>query len=203
MEIVKVFFVNIELGAKHRHFLEENISDEQKKKALSFAHEIDQIRSLLSSYLKNQLSKESLLKKKFGKPYFSNGPFFNISHSGHYVVMATASSEIGIDIEENKQRDMSAILRIFNEVEAKMVKEHQDFYYLWCAKESLIKCMGGTVGAIKEVPSLPLNGLKTYKGIDYQCQSFIYDNHIVSITKEGKEEYKVKIEKIDRLPFKI
>ena len=199
MEIVKVFFVNIELGAKHRHFLEENISDEQKKKALSFAHEIDQIRSLLSSYLKNQLSKESLLKKKFGKPYFSNGPFFNISHSGHYVVMATASSEIGIDIEENKQRDMSAILRIFNEVEAKMVKEHQDFYYLWCAKESLIKCLGSSINKIKEVPALPFNGVKHFKGQDYFCKTFIEDKHIISITRLSDEPFEIKIEKINQL----
>ena len=203
MDIVKLYFVNVELGLKHRHFLEENISDEQKEKASSFTHEIDQIRSLISSYLKNQLSKDKVLKKKLGKPYFKEGPFFNISHSGKYVVMAVSSAEVGVDIEENKNRYMSSILRIFNEAESIMVKEHQDFYYMWCAKESLIKCMGETIGSVKEVPSLPLNGLKTYKGIDYQCQAFIYDNHIVSITREGKKEYRVKVVNVDYLPFKI
>ena len=203
METVKLYVVDVELGVKHRRFLEENISDEQKEKAFSFTHEIDQIRALISSYLKNQLSQENLLKKKFGKPYFNNGPFFNISHSGRYVVMAVSNKEIGVDIEENNNRDMSSLLRIFNEAEAKMIKEHHDFYYMWCAKESLIKCMGITIGAVKEIPSLPLNGLKTYKGVDYQCQAFIYDNHIVSITREGKEEYKIKTIKVDHLPFKI
>ena len=203
METVKLYVVDVELGVKHRRFLEENISDEQKKKTFSFTHEIDQIRALISSYLKNQLSQENLLKKKFGKPYFNNGPFFNISHSGRYVVMAVSNKEIGVDIEENNNRDMSSLLRIFNEAEAKMIKEHHDFYYMWCAKESLIKCMGITIGGVKEIPSLPLNGLKTYKGVDYQCQAFIYDNHIVSITREGKEEYKIKTIKVDHLPFKI
>ena len=203
METVKLYVVDVELGVKHRRFLEENISDEQKEKAFSFTHEIDQIRALISSYLKNQLSQDDLLKKKFGKPYFNNGPFFNISHSGRYVVMAVSNKEIGVDIEENNNRDMSSLLRIFNEAEAKMIKEHHDFYYMWCAKESLIKCMGITIGGVKEIPSLPLNGLKTYKGVDYQCQAFIYDNHIVSITREGKEEYKIKTIKVDHLPFKI
>ena len=115
MEIVNLYIADIDLGIKHQKFLLENINEEQKKTAQGFAHEIDQIRSLISSYLKNQLSKGNLLKKKFGKPYFEKGPFFNISHSGRYVVMAVASSEIGVDIEENKARDLSSITRIFNE----------------------------------------------------------------------------------------
>ena len=203
MEIVNLYIVDINLGINHKKFLLENISDEQKEKYLSFAHEADQIRSLISSYLMNQLSKEMVSKNKHGKPFFENGPFFNISHSGKYVVMAVSTAEVGVDIEENRVRDLSSITRIFNEAEAKVAKEHQDFYYLWCAKESLIKCMGESIGSIKEVPSLPLNGLKTFKGKDYQCKAFIYDNHIVSITREGNSDYQVKTTKIERLPFKF
>lgn len=201
MEIVKLYTVSVDLGIKNKKFLLENVSEGQKEKALRFANEIDQIRSLISSYLKNLLSREELLKTSNGKPYFNNGPYFNISHSGRYILMAVATSEIGVDIEEIKNKDMSAIVRIFNEAEARMIKEHSDFYYLWCAKESLIKCMGATVGKIRDIPGIPLNGLKTYKGKDYQCQSFILDKHIVSITREGKEQYKVEIKKVDKLPY--
>ena len=115
--------------------------------------------------------------------------------------MAVSTAEIGVDIEEIKDKDMSSLVRIFNEAEAKMIKEHSDFYYLWCAKESLIKCMGLTVGKVREIPGLPLNGLKTFKGKDYQCKSFIYDKHIVSITREGNEEYEIDIEKVNKLPY--
>ena len=201
MEIVKLYTVSVDLGIKNKKFLLENVSEGQKEKALRFANEIDQIRSLISSYLKNLLSREELLKTSNGKPYFNNGPYFNISHSGRYILMAVATSEIGVDIEEIKNKDMSAIVRIFNEAEARMIKEHSDFYYLWCAKESLIKCMGATVGKIRDIPGIPLNGLKTYKGKDYQCQSFILDKHIVSITREGKEQYKVEIKKVDKFPY--
>ena len=201
MQTVKLYVADTDLGKKHFRFLLENVSVGQKEKALRYANEIDQIRSLLSSYLKNQLSREELLKNENGKPYFANGPYFNISHSGKYVLMAVSTAEIGVDIEEIKNRDMSSLVRIFNEAEAKMIKEHSDFYYLWCAKESLIKCMGLTVGKVREIPGLPLNGLKTYKGKDYQCKSFIYDKHIVSITREGNEEYEIDIKKVNKLPY--
>ncbi len=201
MQTVKLYVADTDLGKKHFRFLLENVSAGQKEKALRYANEIDQIRSLLSSYLKNQLSREELLKNENGKPYFLNGPYFNISHSGRYVLMAVSTAEIGVDIEEIKNKDMSSLVRIFNEAEAKMIKEHSDFYYLWCAKESLIKCMGLSVGKVREIPSLPLNGLKTFKGKDYQCKSFIYDKHIVSITREGNEEYEIDIKKVNKLPY--
>ena len=201
MENIRLLVIDLDLGFNHRHFLLKNISDSQKEKALKFKNEKDQVRSLLSSYLINQLSNEPLLTNGMGKPYFTNGPFFNVSHSGKYVVMAIAEKEVGVDIEEDIEKNMDILLKIFNEAEAKMIKEHADFYYLWCAKESLIKCIGSSVSHVKEVPALPLNGLKTFKGKDYQSQTFIYEKHIVSVTREGNEPFEIKIEKIEKLPF--
>ena len=203
MENVKLFIVNIDLGFSHRRFLLKNINEKQKEKALRFKNEKDQIRSMISSYLINSLSKEELLFNEMGKPFYENGPFFNVSHSGKFVIMAVSDKEIGVDIEENNEQDMSSLIKIFNEAEVKLLKEHADFYYLWCAKESLIKCMGSSINKIKEVPSLPLNGLKTFKGKDYQCQTFIYEKHIVSITREGNEEFTIKIENVNKLPLLI
>ena len=203
MKIIRLLIADITLGFKYRSFLLKNISEEQREKVLAFKNEKDQARSLISAYLINSLSNEKVMKKCMGKPYFENGPYFNVSHSGQYIVMAISENEVGVDIEENVEKDMSSLVRIFNETEAKMIKEHADFYYLWCAKESLIKCFGGSVGQIKEVPSLPLNGLKTFKGKDYQSQTFLFDKHIISITNESKEPFEVKIEKVDRIPYKI
>lgn len=203
MENVRLLIANIDLGLNHRHFLLKNISESQKEKALKYKNEKDQIRSMISSYLANSLSADELLFNEMGKPYYQNGPYFNISHSGKFVVMAVSDKEIGVDIEENNEKDMSSLIKIFNEAEVKLLKDHADFYYLWCAKESLIKCMGSSINKIKEVPSLPLNGLKTFKGKDYQCQTFIYEKHIVSITREGSEEFTVKIENVNKLPLLI
>ena len=166
MEIVKLVVLDVELAFKHKKKLLEKVNDTQKEKALRYKNEVDQIRSLASAYLINSLSKEPLLFNDTGKPFFENGPYFNVSHSGKYIVMAVSQKEIGVDIEECIAKDMSPLIRIFNEAEAKMIKEHSDFYYLWCAKESLIKCIGSSINKIKEIPSLPLNGIKTFKGND-------------------------------------
>lgn len=199
MEIVKLYVIDIELAYRHKKTLLESVSEVQKTKALKFKNEPDQIRSLASSYLMNKLSKEPLQFNDMGKPFYQNGPYFNVSHSGQYIVMAVSNKEVGVDIEENNDKDMSALIRIFNEAEAKMIKEHADFYYLWCAKESLIKCIGSSVSKIKEVPALPFNGVKPFKGQDYYCKTFIEDKHIISITRVGNEPFDIKIEKVNQL----
>ena len=199
MEIVRLVVLDVELAFRHQKVLLSKVNESQKEKAMKYKNEIDQIRSLASSYLVNSLSSEPLLFNDMGKPFFENGPYFNISHSGKYIVMAVSDKEVGVDIEENVEKNMSSLIRIFNEAEAKMIKEHADFYYLWCAKESLIKCIGSSISHVKEIPSLPLNGLKTYKGKDYQSKTFVYDKHIVSITRESKEEFEIKMEKINQL----
>lgn len=199
MEIVRLVVLDVELAFRHQKTILSKVNESQKEKALKYKNEIDQIRSLASSYLVNSLSNEPLLFNDMGKPFFENGPYFNISHSGKYIVMAVSDKEVGVDIEENVEKNMSSLIRIFNEAEAKMIKEHADFYYLWCAKESLIKCIGSSISHVKEIPSLPLNGLKTYKGNDYQSKTFVYEKHIVSITRESKEEFEIKMEKINQL----
>ena len=199
MEIVRLVVLDVELAFRHQKTLLSKANESQKEKAMKYKNEIDQIRSLASSYLVNSLSNEPLLFNDMGKPFFENGPYFNISHSGKYIVMAVSDKEVGVDIEENVEKNMSSLIRIFNEAEAKMIKEHADFYYLWCAKESLIKCIGSSISHVKEIPGLPLNGLKTFKGKDYQCKTFVYEKHIISITRESKEEFEVKMERISQL----
>ena len=199
MEIVKLLVIDVELAFHHKKFLLESVNEAQKEKALKYKNEIDQVRSLASSYLVNKLSKEPLQFNDMGKPFFENGPCFNISHSGQYIIMAVSNKDIGVDIEENKEKDMSPLIRIFNEAEAKMIKEHADFYYLWCAKESLIKCIGSSINRIKEIPALPFNGVKSFNGKHYYVKTFIEDKHIISITRLSDEPFDVKIERINSL----
>ena len=199
MEIIKLYTIDINTAFHHKRTLLEKVNEQQKEKAMKYKNELDQVRSLASSYLINRLSKEPLLFNDMGKPFFENGPCFNVSHSGQYIVMAVSNKDIGVDIEENKEKDMTSLIRIFNEAEAKMIKEHADFYYLWCAKESLIKCIGSSINRIKEIPALPLNGVKAFSGKHYYVKTFIEDKHIISITRLSDEPFDIKIEKINQL----
>ena len=41
------------------------------------------------------------------------------------------------------------------------------------------------------------------KGQDYQCKTFIYNEHIISITLEGNEEFNVDVIEKDTYPIKL
>jgi 4'-phosphopantetheinyl transferase len=89
-------------------------------------------------------------KGTFGKPYIDDhhNLRFNMSHSGAYVVCAVDTAEIGVDIEEIKERETLAISAFFSPRElsvynGKALSEQVGFFFdLWTAKESFIKAIG-------------------------------------------------------------
>ena len=90
-------------------------------------------------------------KNEHGKPYIVGTPIhYNISHSGQYVVLVTANSEVGVDVQEKKSLRMDAIARRFFEKEewqaygeANGEEEREKlFFYIWCRKEAYGKYLG-------------------------------------------------------------
>lgn len=86
-----------------------------------------------------------------GKPFFSGGEdiFFNLSHSGEYVLCAVSDGEVGCDIEEIKDLKESLAKRIFSETEYSDImskntaKERSaEFFRYWTLRESYIKFTG-------------------------------------------------------------
>ncbi len=59
------------------------------------------------------------VKGEHGKPHITGHPIhYNISHSGQYVVLVVADSEVGVDVQEKKGRRLSAMAkRFFSEEE--------------------------------------------------------------------------------------
>lgn len=79
-------------------------------------------------------------KGEHGKPYLKDRKdmFFNLSHSGDYVLCAVSDREVGADIQKRHDRDVTGILRkILNSRE-----QTDDFFLLFSAKEAFVKCMG-------------------------------------------------------------
>ena len=64
MEEIKLYIINLDIGFSHKHHLLKVINESQKEKALKYKNDKDQMRSLLSSYLKNLISKEEILYKE-------------------------------------------------------------------------------------------------------------------------------------------
>jgi 4'-phosphopantetheinyl transferase len=99
-----------------------------------------------------------LLYTPQAKPYFPDGPHFNISHSGNRVVCGLSTTgRIGVDIEIVKTLDFDDFQTQFTPGEWTAIRGAADpvaaFYRFWTAKESLIKADGRGL----EIPLLDLD----------------------------------------------
>ena len=109
--------------------------------------------ALLRHCVKQHLAKTEfqLDKSEHGKPKIRNCHdfHFNISHSGHWVVLACGKTEVGIDVECIRMDDKKEKLarRFFTEEEQSFVFREDTgtetrFFRIWTAKESYLKYLG-------------------------------------------------------------
>ncbi len=75
-----------------------------------------------------------------GKPYLQNRSdiFFNLSHSGKYVLCGIADRQIGVDIQKRHDKDVSGVKEKIHNAQDK----EEDFFLLFSAKEAFCKCTG-------------------------------------------------------------
>ena len=148
---------------------------------------------LASKYLKDKYIKHYSIDKN-GKPV-SDDIYFNVSHSHEIVAIAISQNRpIGLDIETNRKLDEKLVRYIAREEETKFIKDDLSFMQVWTNKESLLKCVGtGLKDKLKDVPALPLNGIRQYKNQTYFTKSIIRDGLVISITLEGNQDFEINI----------
>ncbi len=97
----------------------------------------------------------------YGKPSIDQNIFFNLSHSGQFVVCAFYTAETGIDIEKIEPTDIEDFRDIFTHQEKAYLDRSAtpltDFYRIWTLKESVIKAEGKGL-------SIPLQQLNVLNG---------------------------------------
>ncbi len=149
----------------------EAISEYRLKKAKNYKNEDDRKLSILSSLLLDKALKKHDLSERdmkytfnaYGKPYFANAEdlHFSISHSGEYAMVVLSDKEIGCDIQQIKDINLSIADRFFTAEERKYVKCTEDFFRIWTLKESFIKTVGK--GLAMPLNSFTVKGLNTDK----------------------------------------
>ena len=171
--------------------------------------------------LRNALGDEAyeqaeFAKNEHGKPYIIGNPVhYNISHSGQYVVLVTAETEVGVDIQEKRAARMDSIAkRFFSEEEWQALsgceseEEKKDlFYRIWCRKEAYGKYLGVglsnhllSINVLEEPIAFPTetfeetleaNGYRSQKSIQFHDLDII-DNYQISIcSREGEHLEKI------------
>lgn len=130
------------------------------------------------------LTDYEILQGQYGKPYFQHvhpALFFNISHSGDYLVVAFSDQEVGVDIERIGNARMEVARRFFHPVEVDELEGTEEplrtvlFFRLWSVKESFLKYVGSGLSA-------PLSGFRVGCG-----------KSGISIVPEGKERVGVQV----------
>jgi 4'-phosphopantetheinyl transferase len=116
------------------------------------------VRNAVCYHFSMDNSEIDFVENSYGKPYLKNVDdlYFNISHSGEWVVCAIDREEIGIDIEQIKPIQLEIAENFFSAEEYNKILSEQEcfrtsrFYDLWTLKESFIKYKGKGL-------SMPLN----------------------------------------------
>lgn len=130
------------------------------------------LRYLLGNYLQKDSRSIEILQTTEKKPFILNNPVhFNVTHSGNWVLIAIAETEVGIDVEQKKQdfAYQELLADNFSEKETAFINSSKNsldsFYVLWTRKESLLKATGkGITAALKQIDTTDgINQLNTNK----------------------------------------
>lgn len=134
-----------------------------------------------------------------GKPYLAGdtGIYFNLSHSGDYVVAAFGECEVGIDIENKHSNGLKIAKRFFTAKESTYLascpagQEQADlFLRYWTLKESFLKITGRGM-------RLPLDSFELTVGetvtVDWSEDNRNYYFKEFSFESEESEKYRIAV----------
>ncbi len=197
--MMKLYRININnlddpLGNKE---LLNQIDEIRRKKIMRYHMPDDRKRSLAAGIIikhilnENGLSENSLSCSENGKP-LADGLFFNVSHSGNYVVGVVSDCEVGCDIEKVSSAPMKVAQHYFSPAESEYMNSEPDkdraFFTIWTLKESYMKMTGqGLSLALDSFEILKtVNGFSLGKTPERQCffRTLEFDGYIFSVSNE-------------------
>jgi 4'-phosphopantetheinyl transferase len=139
---------------------------DRQEKVRKLVHAKSRYVSMMAGFLLQDIAESELgikpadiqiIRGENGKPSIAGYPdfYFNISHSGDYVVMAYGNIPVGVDVERLRDKESHIAKRCFTEEEFSYISQTADkhgerFFKIWTMKESYLKLTGQGI-------SVPLN----------------------------------------------
>lgn len=190
------------------------ISSERRDILSKFHRDMDQYRGLASSLLTRCIISESLgidnrdivfEKSEYGKPICPSALDiqFNLSHSGNYVAGVFDEKQVGIDVEEVKDKDNDDIVnRFFSQQEKDYYENCEDkrrkFYELWTIKEAYIKYLGlgmskgfHTFTAHWDNGKIGVRDFELQKDLEAYIECIDMQDYYLSVISETKPEFEI------------
>lgn len=147
---------------------------------------------IVSSIFKNKYIGDYHLNE-FSKPV-SDNTYFNISHSHGMVAFIKDNIPVGLDIEKIREAKDDIKDFISNEEEKRYIHDDQSFFEVWTNKEALVKALGtGFKSKIKDVPGLPLNGLRLFEDKKYYNKTIIHDDYVITVSRQSDEDFDLEV----------
>lgn len=204
MQNISVYAININDIRAEQETALSLITTARKSKALRYRFEADRLRCIAAGLMLrkycNITSDDQVTVNAHGKPS-TKGQEFNISHSGEWAVLCTASCPVGIDIELINKHNPKTAAHCFcsDEIEWMEHNPNERFYMLWTRKESIIKAIGkGLQLPLNSFCVLPFdNSLHTIDGCAIYSHTKLFDNYAVSLTAfEPLDDFDIIIDKV-------
>lgn len=136
-----------------------------------------------------------------GKPYVEGELYFNLSHSGEYVVMAVGDRPLGIDVEKKKYLSPTVAKAFLNprELEYVTARPELPLTSLWCRKEAFLKCLG--YGWVKETANRTsvLEESFLFEQEHYSFREYeIDENYFLTVCETGQVRGEFSIEEVSK-----
>lgn len=197
MERIRLYLADIRQLKKYEQTALSLLTPERRAEAERIKPEQDRLHSIAAGLLLRHVlgvtSDADLCRNEFGKRELAGeGPCFNLSHGGTYVVLAVFSAPVGVDIEPVGEKIPIAIPRRFLQPDELAWLEEdltpERFAWLWTRLESALKADGRGFGLECRNFSV-LDG-----GRPWYLDTFSHDGHVISCAAE--EPFEVELEEL-------
>lgn len=135
----------------------------------------------------------TIITNEYKKPFLQEeNIYFNLSHSGELVLLATDTQKLGIDIEKIKEAPLGVSKKCFTDDELSWLynkRANEAFYKIWTAKESVMKAFGkGFHMSPRSFSVMPIeNGWHEINDSKWFIQWLILEDYIISVSTEKED----------------